>query len=86
MTGIVQELGTPIPCAVSDTTEVSDVKGLIGFAAVTAGTLSVADQRGTFLTDFPVAAGGCYGFAFGTVGTLTITTAGGASGTASVAQ
>lgn len=86
MTGIVQELGTPIPCAVDDATAVNAAKGLIGFAAVTAGTITVADQRGAFLTSFPVAAGGCYGFAYGTVGTLTITTAGGASGTASVAQ
>lgn len=58
--------------------------GIGGFAAVTAGTITVTAASGTVLLNaFPVAAGSVYGIPIltGAAGGATVVLAGGASGT-----
>lgn len=82
----VQERYKPLVIGANVTVPLIGV-GIGGFAAVTAGTITVVDSTGaTILAAFPVAAGSVYGIplftgASGQAGSASFTTAGGASGT-----
>lgn len=78
-------LGNPIVCAANSVTPFS-AKGVDRFLAVTAGTVTITSLSGVVkLNAYPVTAGSWHEFEmFVDINGGTITTAGGASGTATV--
>lgn len=78
-------LGNPIICAINATTPFAG-KGVHTFLAVTAGTVTIKKSDGTVVLDaFPVVAGQWFEpEMFVDINGGTITTAGGASGTATI--
>jgi hypothetical protein len=78
-------IANPVPCAVNAVTPFAG-KAVASFFAVTAGTITITGANGVAeLTAFPVAAGQWIEFdMFVNINGGTITTAGGASGTATV--
>lgn len=81
--GIIQERYSPTVIGVNATVPLN-ATDIGGFAAVTAGTITIVNNRGaTVLNAFPVSAGVYYPLPMMLeIGTIaTFTTAGGASGT-----